>query len=430
VKLLCGTFIILCFIQGIPFEPYALNELTTGQPHENGTWTGALGVLQSGHVDIWASYAYVTEQRSSRFIYTTPFILSKYGALMKRQNGMLEISLGDLCARINLSVYASIFAILMVIFTVSLMNERFDVSTRTNSTWHLLTVLFPMNGEMLRYQTGATRKVLMATSGFSILIFSSLYQAKLSEVLMVPELPPLVTLNDIEKLVSSGRAKLMLDDINSPVSNYIKNVSHILSTSNAIYLNVQSTPEYFNVLNNENGILIETESTLLDVINNMDARLCEKYVYVSMDEWTRTYKALILRKDRVDMLESMNVIVAERMPFVDEYIRSFEVNEECRKHIFPVKSSSPTYLSLKLIKISGSLTFLFTFLCLSVVVFAFEIGVNKFYSKDNINKQEDTFRIFEIRHQFIDNTYTSKKREKIFTKYLELLDLIDEQVLY
>ena len=36
------------------------------------------------------------------------------------------------------------------------------------------------------------------------------------------------------------------------------------------------------------------------------------------------------------MLESMNLIVAERMSFVDEYIQTFNLSDECKKRIYPV----------------------------------------------------------------------------------------------
>jgi hypothetical protein len=73
------------------------------------------------------------------------------------------------------------------------------------------------------------------------------------------------------------------------------------------------------------------------------------YLYISFDEWTRSYAGLIMRKERVGILEFMNVIAAERMPFVYDFIQSNQLNEKCQKHIFPVFTFyfvTPSYYNL------------------------------------------------------------------------------------
>jgi hypothetical protein len=175
-----------------------------GAQLENGTFTGALGQLQSGIVDMWAANAFVTfEYSSGGFIYTTPYIIDKYGALMKRQTEMFSIETKSVTAGIGLSVYALVFAFILANFLISYINEKVQPRNERNSTWHLLLSLLPANGQMWPNQFGITRKVLLATSGFAILILSSLYQAKQAEVLMIPIPPPAFTLKDIENAVSS-----------------------------------------------------------------------------------------------------------------------------------------------------------------------------------------------------------------------------------
>jgi hypothetical protein len=43
-----------------------------------------------------------------------------------------------------------------------------------------------------------------------------------------------------------------------------------------------------------------------------------------------------MQKECVNILEFMNVIVAERMSFVHDFIQLNQLNEKCQKHIFPV----------------------------------------------------------------------------------------------
>jgi hypothetical protein len=126
----------------------------------------------------------------------------------------------------------------------------------------------------------------MATSGFGILILSSLYQAKQAEVLMVPIPPPGFTLRDIENAVSTYSAKLMVNEEGSPVLNYIK------STSNSLSNSLNSNPAMIasnrnnklDAINSENGIYIDTESDLLSLLVDIEPDLCANYLYIPFDE--------------------------------------------------------------------------------------------------------------------------------------------------
>jgi hypothetical protein len=96
------------------------------------------------------------------------------------------------------------------------------------------------------------------------------------------------------------------------------------------------------------------------VLSELEPTLCGNYVYVTFDEWKRTFSGIIMRKQRHDLLESMNAIVAERMSFVDRHIQSAQLDDECSKHIFPVYTPEMKYRTLVLADFSGAFTFLFT----------------------------------------------------------------------
>jgi hypothetical protein len=184
--------------------------------------------------------------------------------------------------------------------------------------------------------------------------------------------PPEFTLKDIENLVSSGRAKLLAFE-DFAIVNYVSNMSSILAASMPpVYID----DRYGEVMKNiqkHNGIFIDAESVVLNELTKIEPELCKNYVYETFDDWTRIPSALIMRKERRNMLESMNVIVAERMSFVDNYVQSLTLNEKCREHLFPVYTSNPSYSSLKLAKLSGTFVFLFLFLCLAFLIFVGEL---------------------------------------------------------
>src|SRR3569832_2088344 len=109
---------------------------------------------------------------------------------MKRPTEIFSIETKSVTAGIGLTVYALVFAFLIANFLISYINEHLQPRNERNPIWDLLLSLFPSNGQVWPNQFGVTRKVLLATSGFSILILTSLYQAKQAEVLMIPVPPP------------------------------------------------------------------------------------------------------------------------------------------------------------------------------------------------------------------------------------------------
>jgi hypothetical protein len=414
-------------LQGLQAVPYLFSTRTSGMRQSNGTWTGALGLMQSATIDTLSTASYMTLKKNIDFTYTTPFVVEKYAALMKRHTTGVYVDIDSLGAGVEFMIYALSFLILLFLLLVSMCHERLngDISLThksSNSFWHLLLSLFPSNGQMWPCQTGVTRKVLMTTSGFGILILSSLYQAKLSEQLLIPYPPPIVTLNDIEHLISSGNARLFID--NTAVREYVSVVSPALSESmnTAEHMNVSS---YLDMIQTSNVVFIETEYVGLSLLSTIPPAECANYVYVPLNEWTHMYSALVMRKGNKQMLEDMNVVVAERMSYVDEYIQTFQLDKECSEHIFPVYEANPKYKSLQLLKITGVLAFLFLFLCISVfILFAEIIWCKCKGAKVETRHEFQTFDIHMLQMR-IDHTFSSGKRQEIFTKYLQLLEVIE-----
>jgi hypothetical protein len=409
--------------------PFKL-ELTASVLLENGTWTGALGQLQSGIVDMWAINAFVTLERStSGLLFTTPYIMENYGTLMKRQTTtMFSIETKSVTAGIDISAYALILVFLFTNFLISYINEQLQQTNKKNTIWDILLSFFPSNGKEWPNQFGITRKVLLATSGFGILILSSLYQAKQAEVLMIPVPPPVFTLRDIESAISTKNAKLMVYYEDSPILHYIYNTSESLSKA------LKSNPPMFiahekselDAINRENGIFIDAESDLLDLLADIEPHLCANYLYIPLDEWTSRYGGLIIRKERADILESMNAIVAERMSYVDNFIHSSQLNEECHKHIFPVYTPDPKYSPLQLMKINGAFVFLFTFLCLAIGVLLIErISVRwTCFNNAETVEQNETYEICV--HDY--NKLPVDMQQIITGKYLEIRAAIENDV--
>jgi hypothetical protein len=405
-----------------------MNTIHAGTRLENGTYTGALGLLQAGIIDMWAMDARITLARSENFLLTTPFNLEKFGALMKRQNPSVFIDWTSLTAGIDIEVYLLMFVTLALLFFVCWLNEKLwgENDVKRNTTWELLLSLFPVNGQMWPKQNGVTRKLLMATIGVGILILSSIYTAKFSEEMMVPYPPPVFTLDDIEKAVSSQRANLVFTFENNPIMNYVARTStsfaKSMKTRRPIYTKIQNAIE---TINTQNGILIYEESMLVHILSNIPAKECKNYIYVSFDEWTRTYSSLIIRKEQFRMLQSWNVIVAERVSYVNDYIQRFHLDEDCRKAIFPVYTPDPTFERLILADVSGAFAFLGFLLCFSLFFLFGEIIFVKYVKLKQKTHVEELITPFVVTLDISDRVLPYN-RKLILAKVQEIFKILEE----
>jgi hypothetical protein len=181
--------------------------------------------------------------------------------------------------------------------------------------------------------------------------------------------------------------------------------------------------DYIELVNLHNGVLMESKNVILNyILTSVKPPECSNYVLVTFEEWSSVYRALIMRKERMDMLETLNAVVAERMSYVDDYIRSYELDPECHKHIFPVYTPDPTYKALHLMELSGAFVFLFILLGFSVVILVAEIMFVRFVKIVD----SEPVKPFAIQYFLIDETTEETQREKIYAKYLEILELIYE----
>jgi hypothetical protein len=132
------------------------------------------------------------------------------------------------------------------------------------------------------------------------------------------------------------------------------------------------------------------------------------------------YSALMMRKEKREMLENINEVVAERMSFVDDYIQSYKLNEKCQKHIFPVFSPTPYYKGpLLLTNFGGVFVFIISLLSLSLFVFLLEmISVRRV-------QKEEVLQMFRLPEICYDNRISFQARELIEKKYAEIRSIID-----
>ncbi len=150
------------------------------------------------------------------------------------------------------------------------------------------------------------------------------------------------------------------------------------------------------MINTQNGILIYEESHLVRLLSEIPPAECQNYVYVVLDGWTRSYISLLIRKQRRDMLEPWNVIVAERMSHVNNYIQTFRLHDNCLKGLFPVYTPNTSYNPLPMSDFSGAFAFLAILLTLSMFSLLGEIVYAKFVKVQVTTHNENVRFIVDV----------------------------------
>jgi hypothetical protein len=80
----------------------------------------------------------------------------------------------------------------------------------------------------------------------------------------------------------------------------------------------------------------------------------------------------------------------------------------------------PSYLPLKLVKISGALVLLFSFLSVGFVTLIVEIAFSRKFSKEYKATADNSLSLY----LHVGNEYSFEKRRRIFVKYVQLCDKV------
>jgi hypothetical protein len=145
-----------------------LTDNTVGVRQENGTWNGVLGLMQHGEIDLFApDLAAFRNNRLNEFIFSTPLIFDESYALLLRSDDQFHMQFEDLLAGISLPVYLVVLLAVSLFCVNAWLNEKRQSDHERNTFWSIVHSLMPLNPVEWKHQFGVTRKILIATCGFS-----------------------------------------------------------------------------------------------------------------------------------------------------------------------------------------------------------------------------------------------------------------------
>src|SRR5689334_14955227 len=222
-------------------------------------------MIQSGQLDTFVTYGFVTAERIDEFQFTTPFGAERYSILMRQHKHSMYTYFVALLAGIEPIVGVLLLAALFIILCIAYFNEQRILhifnGAHTNNVFALLHLIIPGNVTWWPHQNGVTRKVLILTSGFTILLSITHYQSNLLKELLIP--PPIepVSMYDLARSVESKGTKVIFNDRSSLIEREIRNSNntHLKAFADALKVN---PPMYTTNVR-----------TISDMISNGDALL-------------------------------------------------------------------------------------------------------------------------------------------------------------
>jgi hypothetical protein len=398
-----------------------------GSNLQNGTYTGVLGEIQNGVVDMYNSYGHLKSVDNYRhFLYTNVFGSSSVGILMRRQSIGVEINAFGLMAGINLEVYGLLLSAILLLMFIAMLNEKlqYEISER-NSVWRIFGTFMPSNTREFKHEHGATRCMLMLTCGITVFLSVAYYESNLLQMLLISKPMPQVSVDDVAKSIASGDSQFYSLDL---LLDLIDN-SNLLDLNNAIKQRTMlafDSSDIHTTIYRDNGILMEEIAIIHQYLSQLDPRECQNYAVLKLDEVATFFDALLIRKERRDILESLNVIVLERMDFVSKLIEKHELNEECRQHIYPSNIVEPTYQQLSMYTLSGAFALLMCLLSVSLLIFVVEVKLHKRIEspKQRVQMGKIATMLHSIEIADFHDEVNTEHLDAVLVKYFEFRDML------
>jgi hypothetical protein len=191
-------------------------------------------------------------------------------------------------------------------------------------------------------------------------------------MLLVPEKPLKPSIDDVSRNIGTFQSKLYTFEAMLP---YLYG-SNLPILQNAMNINPPETSVWVDLTNNisnQNGIFLHEIDIINDMLSKLPPNECANYDIIDLPEIMPLWVCLTLRNERRDLLKPLNIIIAERMNFINNLLDKPPLSEECMKHIYPPENAETSYVPLSIYSLSGAFAVLVCLLMLAFLCFAIEL---------------------------------------------------------
>jgi hypothetical protein len=410
-------------MQGLNLSFVQLETDYYGYRLDNGTYFGGLEEMIDGRFDIPTTYNGIIEHHFDDYLHLTVFGTTPFGILMRRRQSFVGINTDGLMAGIKWDVYC-VFVVLIVCLTfVACVNEKRQ--SDRNSLWQILNTQMPGNTSTFTYQNGFTRRLILLTCGIIVFLSTAYYESNLLQMLLIPQRPEEITVSEVAQHIAQRKSNVYAFIETQNAINYGKDPAGL---QRALTLNppiavLSSLDLQLNIVR-DNGVVIDEIALLHQRLSKLPPNKCSNYAIVELDDAESFVITTILRNERRDMLDALNVIVSERVEYVTKLIAQLEMTDECRQHIYPPHTASPAYVALNMYTISGAFALLVCLLGVAFVVFITEVLIGRVIGQGG--KVHPTEQLETVLHTFEQCTLptvlshiNTDDEDSVVDKYME-----------
>ncbi len=336
-------------------------------------------------------------------------------------------------------IYLLIGITILILGTLGIINEHrhfIQQDNNVNTFWSQLHSFVPFNAKSWIHHSGLTRKVQIVTGSFALLLLSTYYQSNLIHQLLMPKRAPIISARDIAYAIETFQSKVIVYERDTETEIRNTHDGDVGLLSKAI---VKNPPSYFmdfestwSQITSGNGIVIDIVVNIYDFLDKIPPHKCAEYSLVKLPLTSITYSMLVSKR-RVDIMELLNIRIAERFEYLNLKRESEKPEELCLRHIFGENPPDPGIAALNLYSLSPSFAFISLFLCLSMIVFVLEVVIGKIWKQnliEDVDDEEDNISMMVNLKEFAkENRHLIIYKCATFLNHLEQLKIVKDNQL-
>ncbi len=380
----------------------------------NGTYIGAMGMLQRGELDMILSEMTVTTARAAVFAFTVPISFEKIVVLLRRPH-FVFVRFDNLNANIDVGVYVLAFIAILSLIIIFVLQDRLVNFTDHVDTWKIVHLSMPGScTQALTNERGWTKKVIIISINFTLLMLTSYYQCQQLSALLVPQqlrIPK--NIDHLETDMLDGNIKTAFTTVNRSIEVELYTGTFRLARMMQKIWH-KHPPNYITdfrsnaeAIRNNKTMVIGLMSNVYSILRYIPPKTCDEYELITLEELPAQMMGLMFRP-KYERIHRINNVIEVRRHWYRRLIDENQVDALCREKLFPSYNQELLKKPLDILTLSGVIVAYTCAVFISLLGLFIEILWKRFVKP--VCKQ----------HYYIDD-YVG---ENVYKEYMILLNMI------
>jgi len=350
---------------------------------------GAVGFVANGTVDTWTEPRFLAADTYEHVAYATPFLQTTLHALIKRRSP--GINFASVTANVDWSIWAVLGACIVFVVSISIANPS------GNTLWdHIHSMMPGSNSKAIPNDRGATTKIVIIVWGLLIFTGFTIYQAMLLNSLMTETPATQLTYDQLADMILADELRVVLKFDSSVLhrenSSRLAKLQHAFKTMP--FRQISDERDVLDAVLHDRGVYLQRPSRIYPLFRDVPSSMCAEFEVVTFgDDAVMLWLGMILPKGKRELMEAVNVIVAERYAYLDKVDEAYERTLACPNLRAAVSTERQIkYKDITLSSISPVFTVTVVALVCAAFIFCAEVVSVKFVSRGFVDKDASEIR--------------------------------------